>query len=67
MLYDQAIADYTKAIELKPDYAQAYTNRGLENEKLGQRDKAIADYHQALSLAPDTKLAQEGLTRLGAN
>jgi tetratricopeptide (TPR) repeat protein len=40
---DTAIADYTKAIELKPDLAEAYFNRGIEYEKLGQRDKAIAD------------------------
>ncbi|MFP4439637.1 MAG: tetratricopeptide repeat protein [Chloroflexaceae bacterium] len=26
--YDQAIAEFTAAIELKPDYAEAYTGRG---------------------------------------
>ena len=26
--HDQAIADYTEAIRLKPDYAEAYYNRG---------------------------------------
>src|SRR5262245_15646584 len=27
--YDRAIADYNTAIELKPDYAEAYNNRGF--------------------------------------
>jgi tetratricopeptide (TPR) repeat protein len=66
-LYDQAIADYTKAIELKPDDAEAHYNRGLEYEKLGQRDEAIADYRQAISLEPGMKEAQDGLKRLGAD
>jgi len=26
--YDQAISDYTKAIEINPDYTEAYLNRG---------------------------------------
>ncbi len=31
--YDRAIADYTKAIALKPKSANAYTNRGLAYER----------------------------------
>ena len=27
--FDKAISDYDKAIELKPDYAEAYNNRGI--------------------------------------
>ena len=29
--YDAAIADYTKAIEINPNYAEAYNNRGIAN------------------------------------
>src|SRR5436190_15911175 len=31
--YDQAIADYGKAIEINPKYAEAYNNRGATHEK----------------------------------
>tara|TARA_B110000879_G_scaffold116974_1_gene155672 strand:- start:17 stop:745 length:729 start_codon:yes stop_codon:yes gene_type:complete len=34
--YEGAIADYTKAISLNPDYANAYNNRGICKEILGQ-------------------------------
>ncbi len=73
-LYDQAIADETQAISLKPDFADAYDSRGLIYEKQGQRDQAIADYRMALKLAADhpaskasvANSARQGLTRLGA-
>jgi tetratricopeptide (TPR) repeat protein len=42
--YDQAIADYTKAIELNPKYGAAYHNRGAAYEEKGQYAQAAADY-----------------------
>jgi len=51
---------------LAPKVANSYETRAEIYEKLG-KDGVIADYRQALSLAPDTKLAQEGLKRLGAD
>lgn len=52
--YDQAIADYTRAIQLKPDFAEAYNNRGLAYalKSKNQMQKAIADYGQAIRLRP---------------
>ncbi|GHU59519.1 hypothetical protein FACS1894133_6470 [Clostridia bacterium] len=51
--YDEAIANYTKAIELNPDYAMAYNSRGFAYRNLGEYDKAIADYTKAIELKPD--------------
>ena len=51
--YQKAIADYTKAIELKPDYYLAYYNRGNVHNNLKEYQKAIADYNQAIELKPD--------------
>lgn len=51
--YVGAIADYTKAIELKPDYASAYYNRGNANGELGQHFAAISDFDIAIQLKPD--------------
>jgi tetratricopeptide (TPR) repeat protein len=49
---DGAIADFTKAIELNPKYAQAYLNRGNAKAPKGDLDGAIADYSKAIELNP---------------
>ena len=48
-----ALEDYTKAIQLKPDYVDAYNNRGNLYKAMGQQDKALADYDKAIQLKPD--------------
>jgi tetratricopeptide (TPR) repeat protein len=58
---DLAIKDYSKAIELKPDYAVAYNNRGNAYKNKGDIDLAIADYRKALQINPNYKLAQDSL------
>ncbi|RKY16683.1 MAG: hypothetical protein DRP63_04975 [Planctomycetota bacterium] len=50
--YDGAIADLTKAIELKPDYVEAFVSRGIAWAKKGEYDRAIADYTKAIKLNP---------------
>ena len=51
--YKGAITDYTQAIRLNPDYADAYNNRGIAKSDLGQYFAAIADYDIAIRLNPD--------------
>ena len=51
--YKGAITDYTQAIRLNPDYADAYYNRGNVKYHLGQHFAAIADYDIAIRLNPD--------------
>ena len=50
---EDAIAAYDQAIRLKPDYAEAYSNRGNEKNTLGRHEDAIADCNQAVRLKPD--------------
>ena len=46
----EAISDYDEAIHLKPDYAEAYNNRGVVKRELGQYEDAIADFDKAIRL-----------------
>jgi tetratricopeptide (TPR) repeat protein len=48
-----AIADYTEAIRLKPDYAETYNRRGHVYAALKQYDNAITDYSEAIRHKPD--------------
>jgi tetratricopeptide (TPR) repeat protein len=50
---DEAIRFYDKAIRLKPDYADAFYNRGLARYDKGELAAAIRDYTAALRLKPD--------------
>ena len=50
---DEAIAAYHRAIELKPDHAEAHSNLGIALEDQGRLDEAIAAYHRAIALKPD--------------
>ena len=45
--------DYDKAIELDPNDAAAYYNRGDFYSNLGQYERAIEDYDKAIQLNPD--------------
>lgn len=62
---DQAIAEYEKAVKLKPDYAEAHFNLGLSyhtKAKLGTDDKllyrkALAEYKAYLKYSPQGDLA----------
>jgi tetratricopeptide (TPR) repeat protein len=51
--HDLAIAAYTQAIRLNPNYAQPYANRGVLYRDKGDNDRAIADLTQAIRLNPN--------------
>jgi serine/threonine protein kinase len=55
--YDKAIADYTKAISIDPNYAIAYNNRAVSYKHKGEYDKAIADFTKAISIDPNDAIA----------
>jgi len=48
-----AIADFTKAIKIDPNYTKAYYNRGRSKHKLKDFNGAIADYNKAIKLDPN--------------
>lgn len=51
-LADSAIAEYGRAIQLAPDYADGYLSRGNTYELIGLADLAQADYNTAMKLTP---------------
>jgi tetratricopeptide (TPR) repeat protein len=51
--YEAAIENYTKAIQLKSDFANAYYFRAKANDKLLQFKQAIDDLTQAIKIKPD--------------
>ena len=50
---NEKIRCYTEAIRLKPDFAEAYNNRGNARADKGDLDGALADYAEMLRLKPD--------------
>jgi tetratricopeptide (TPR) repeat protein len=63
--YDDAIAEYTKALDAEMDEVQvAYLNRGMAHEHLAQWDAAEADYRRALEIYPEWGVAMSKLDRL---
>ncbi len=48
--YDLALSDFSKAIEINPNYANAYLGRGGLYAILGQPEKAKIDLQQAAIL-----------------
>ena len=48
-----AIADYTNAIELDPNLADAYYDRGISFYELECFDESITDLTRAIDLNPD--------------
>lgn len=49
----KAIELYSKAIELDPNFAEAYSNRGYAKYLLGEEKNALQDYDKAIELNPN--------------
>lgn len=58
---ESVIADHTRAIELNPEYAWAFNNRGIAYSNKGDHDNAIADCARAVKLEPSNQVFQDKL------
>lgn len=50
--YQEAILAFTRALELKPDFAEAYRMRGRAYFEVTELDRSINDYSAAIKLSP---------------
>lgn len=64
--YRGAIRDYTKVIEISPNDAAAYNNRGISKVELRDYNGAIRDYTKAIEISPNDADAyiNRGLAKL---
>ena len=51
--YDEAVAQYTDALDLNPESLALLNNRGVANQKRGRYDESYLDYTRALTLDPE--------------
>ncbi len=58
---DEALADYRRALVLKPDYAEAQNNQGVALLQAGRAEEAVAAFGAALAMRPDYPEAAHNL------
>ena len=51
--FQEAIIDYTKAIEIYPNDAKIYINRGVSYANIKNYSQAITDFTKAIEINPD--------------
>ncbi len=49
-MYKEAVKDFSRVIEIDPQNANAFFNRGCCYDSIGELDLAISDYSVALEL-----------------
>lgn len=51
--YEKALADFSKVVQIEPDFAFAYYNRAYIKYKLHDFEDAVNDYNYAIKIDPD--------------
>ncbi len=55
--FEEALRDYSAAIQLNPRHCRAFYNRAFSNDRLRRYDAAVADYTRALDIQPGNATA----------
>jgi len=65
--HERAMQYYDRAIQMNPNFADGYSNRGVEKFNLGDKAGALADYNKAIEIDPQHAMAyyNRGEARLG--
>ena len=59
---EEAIETYKKALVIKPDFADAYTNMGNALKDQGKLEQAIDTFNMAIAIKPDDAEAHYNLS-----
>ena len=51
--YEEAIASYDQALQIKPDKHEAFHYRGISLTRIGEYEKALTDFNRAIELEPE--------------
>lgn len=62
--YEQAIEEFKKAIEIKPDFYQAYHNLGLSYASLAQYQDAKNSFEKTIQIKPDSAETYKSLGKV---
>jgi tetratricopeptide (TPR) repeat protein len=57
----EAVASYSEALRIKPDYVNAHNNLGTTLDELGRFGEAVAHFSEALRIKPDFAEAHNNL------
>ena len=60
----QALAAYTRSLELNPKAEGAWNNRGVLHEQFGELDKAVADLSTCIELSANSQMALNSRARI---
>jgi len=55
--FEEAVAEYSGAVEIFPQFTEAVDNRGLAHMDLGDLDSAVADFQHSLTIDSDNPTA----------
>ena len=55
---EESLADYNTAIQIRPEFAEAYCNRALLHYKQDRFDLAEADFQKVLELSPSAQAGE---------
>ena len=53
--YEEAVADFTRAIGLSSTFDAAIAGRGLAYQEMGRYEEALTDFTQAIELNPESQ------------
>lgn len=65
-MYQEALADATQCVALKPDWPKGYSRKGLALYKLGRMQEAKVAYEEGLRIDPNNETLKAGLREVEA-